>query len=198
MLGKNMTISRRVLLGASLFFLGSWKAYGHTTNRGERYRINTPGLSSIPRKYRKRKVRYDTGYDAGTVVVDTGKRFLYLQLENGRAYRYGVGVGRAGFSWKGTARIGRKAKWPGWTPPAAMRRRQPYLPRHMPGGVNNPLGARALYLYRGNRDTLYRIHGTNEPQSIGKALSSGCVRMINEDVADLYERVQVGAKVVVL
>ena len=134
----------------------------------------------------------------GTVTVDTRNRYLYLSLAGGRAWRYGVGVGRQGFTWKGRTNIGRKEAWPNWTPPAAMLKRRPDLPRHMLGGEDNPLGARAMYLYSGNRDTMFRIHGSNEPWSIGQAVSSGCIRMLNEDVADLFSRVKVGTAVVVL
>jgi lipoprotein-anchoring transpeptidase ErfK/SrfK len=134
----------------------------------------------------------------GTITIDTQNRYLYLSLADGRALRYGIGVGRPGFDWKGVARVGRKAEWPSWTPPAEMLKRRPDLPRFMPGGIDNPLGARAMYLYSGGRDLLYRIHGTNEPWSIGEAVSSGCIRMMNEDVTDLYTRVGVGATVVVL
>lgn len=139
-----------------------------------------------------------TGESPGTIVVDTRAFYLYLVLPDGKAQRYGVGVGREGFGWSGRVRIGRKAEWPTWTPPAAMRKRQPYLPVSMPGGPNNPLGARALYLYDGGRDTLFRIHGSNEPWTIGQRVSSGCIRMRNEDVIELYSRVAVGARVVVL
>lgn len=135
---------------------------------------------------------------AGTITVDTKRRALYYSLGDGRAIRYGVGVGREGFTWRGSAKVGRKASWPSWTPPAAMLKRRPDLPRHMEGGIDNPLGARALYLYRGKKDTLFRIHGTNEPWTIGQAVSSGCIRMLNNDVVDLYQRVRVGARVVVL
>lgn len=134
----------------------------------------------------------------GTLVVDTGRRELYLILGDGRAIAYGIGVGREGFTWKGSAHVGRKAVWPGWTPPADMLRRRPDLPRHMEGGLDNPLGARALYLYRGAKDTLFRIHGTNEPWTIGQAVSSGCIRMMNNDVEDLFARVPVGARVIVI
>ncbi len=139
-----------------------------------------------------------TGEAPGSITVDTEHRFLYLSMAGGRAMRYDVGVGREGFEWSGVTRVGRKAEWPGWTPPAAMLKRRPDLPRHMAGGVDNPLGARAMYLYSGNRDVGYRIHGSNEPDTIGQAVSSGCIRMLNADVEDLYERVRVGAKVVVL
>jgi lipoprotein-anchoring transpeptidase ErfK/SrfK len=138
-----------------------------------------------------------TGESPGTIVIDTQSRYLYLVLEAGMAQRYGIGVGREGFGWSGTVTVGRKAEWPTWTPPAAMRKRQPYLPVSMPGGPNNPLGARALYLYDGGRDTLFRIHGSNEPWTIGHAVSSGCFRMRNEDVTELYGRVGIGTKVIV-
>jgi lipoprotein-anchoring transpeptidase ErfK/SrfK len=134
----------------------------------------------------------------GTITIDTEARLLYLSLPNGMAWRYGVGVGREGFEWRGRTRIGRKETWPAWTPPAAMLKRRPDLPRYMAGGEDNPLGARAMYLYSGDRDTGFRIHGSNEPWTIGHAVSSGCIRMLNEDVTDLFNRVKVGAPVVVL
>lgn len=130
----------------------------------------------------------------GTIVINTTERRLYLVMGNGKAMRYGIGVGRPGFTWGGTHSVTRKAEWPGWTPPPPMRKRQPNLPAFMPGGPDNPLGARALYL----GSTIYRIHGTSEPWTIGQAVSSGCFRMTNEDVTDLYERVRVGARVVVV
>jgi lipoprotein-anchoring transpeptidase ErfK/SrfK len=132
-------------------------------------------------------------YRSGTILVDTRERRLYLMLGNGQALRYGIGVGRIGYTWRGTTRISAKREWPGWTPPELMRRRQPGLPRHMAGGPDNPLGARALYL----GSSLYRIHGSNEPETIGQAVSSGCFRLTNEDVIDLYNRVRVGATVIV-
>jgi lipoprotein-anchoring transpeptidase ErfK/SrfK len=134
----------------------------------------------------------------GTLVVDTATRHLYLVQSDGEAIQYGIGVGREGFAWKGTATVQRKAEWPAWVPPSDMLKRRPDLPRRMEGGMENPLGARALYLFQGNKDTMFRIHGTNEPDTIGKAVSSGCIRMMNADVIDLYKRVPVGAKVVVL
>lgn len=134
----------------------------------------------------------------GTITVDTQNRYLYLSLADGQALRYGVGVGRPGFTWRGHTHIGRKEAWPAWTPPTAMLHRRPDLPRHMVGGANNPLGARAMYLYSGGRDTQYRIHGSNEPWTIGHGVSSGCIRMLNGDVTDLYNRVKVGAEVNVL
>lgn len=142
---------------------------------------------------RKEIVSYETRHKPGTIVIETGERRLYLVLEDGKAMKYGVGVGRDGFTWSGTHRITRKAEWPGWTPPPQMRKRVPDLPAFMPGGPDNPLGARALYI----GSTLYRVHGTSEPWSIGQAVSSGCIRLTNDDVADLYERVQVGATIVV-
>jgi lipoprotein-anchoring transpeptidase ErfK/SrfK len=147
------------------------------------------GSSPIPRQ----TVMYPTNYAPGTVVVNTGERRLYLVLGNGEALRYGIGVGRDGFRWGGVHRVSAKKEWPSWTPPRDMLRRRPDLPRHMSGGIENPLGARALYL----GSTLYRIHGSNEPETIGQAVSSGCFRMTNEDVTDLYNRVSVGATVVV-
>ncbi len=138
-------------------------------------------------------VAYSGREAPGTIVIDTDAKFLYLVMPNGQARRYGVGVGRPGFEWAGVHTITRKAEWPGWTPPPQMRRRQPWLPAHMEGGPNNPLGARAMYL----GSTLYRIHGTSEPWTIGHAVSSGCIRMRNEDVTDLYGRVGVGTRVIV-
>ena len=145
-------------------------------------------------QFRRQEVDYSGPEAAGTLVVDTPDRFLFLVEPNGKALRYGIGVGRPGFEWSGVKRISRKSEWPDWTPPAQMLLRRPDLPRHMAGGPDNPLGARALYL----GSSLYRIHGTNEPSTIGHNVSSGCIRMMNEDVIDLYERVSVGTKVIVL
>lgn len=142
---------------------------------------------------KKQIVSYETRHKPGTIVIETGERRLYLVLEDGKAMKYGIGVGRDGFTWSGTHRITRKAEWPGWTPPPQMRKRVPDLPAYMPGGPDNPLGARALYI----GSTLYRVHGTSEPWSIGQAVSSGCIRLTNDDVVDLYERVKVGATIVV-
>jgi lipoprotein-anchoring transpeptidase ErfK/SrfK len=139
-----------------------------------------------------------TNEPAGTIVIDTSSRHLYLVRPGGSAIQYGIGVGRQGFTWKGVAHVGRKSEWPRWIPPKDMLQRRPDLPEEMEGGLENPLGARALYLFQGNKDTLFRIHGTNEPDSIGKAVSSGCIRMMNADAIDLYERVKVGTRVVVL
>ncbi len=151
-------------------------------------------------KYMPQIVRL-TGYSVGTIVIDPRKRFLYLVEAPGRARRYGVGVGKAGLAFRGTAVIGNKAKWPRWTPTKNMIKRNPKYRRFakgVPGGINNPLGARALYLYRNGRDTMFRIHGTTQPRSIGRAVSNGCIRMLNSHVKDLYRRVPKGARVVVL
>ena len=145
-------------------------------------------------RFMRQVVPYRTQERPGTIVVNTGEKFLYLVLGQGKALRYGIGTARSGFEWSGTHRVTNKREWPGWTPPAAMRKRQPGLPAHVAGGPNNPLGARALYI----GSTLYRIHGTNEPWTIGGDVSSGCIRMVNADVVDLFERVKIGAKVVVL
>lgn len=144
--------------------------------------------------FERQVVDYDGRERPGTIVIDTPHKFLYLVQQGGRAIRYGIGVGRPGFTWAGVKTVTRKAEWPGWTPPAEMLKRRPELPRHMEGGIGNPLGARALYL----GSSLYRIHGTNEPYTIGTNVSSGCIRMMNQDVIDLYGRVGVGTKVRVL
>jgi lipoprotein-anchoring transpeptidase ErfK/SrfK len=148
-----------------------------------------PQATAIPREI----VTYNSKYSPGTILVDTRERRLYFVLSSTQAVRYGVGVGRPGFEWSGTKNITRKAEWPSWTPPSQMLKRRPDLPRFMPGGPENPMGARALYL----GSSLYRIHGSNEPETIGQAVSSGCIRMMNSDVIDLYERVKLGAKVYV-
>jgi len=148
----------------------------------------------LPPQFQKQLVDYHTKEPAGTIVIDTPNTFLYLVLGDGKAMRYGIGVGREGFTWAGAERVSRMAEWPDWHPPAEMIERQPYLPRFMAGGDGNPLGARALYLGK----TLYRIHGTNQPSTIGTFVSSGCIRLTNRDIEDLYSRVQVGTRVVVL
>jgi lipoprotein-anchoring transpeptidase ErfK/SrfK len=157
-----------------------------------------PGLIAddsieLPPEFQKQMVLYRTTEPPGTIIISTNERYLYLVQGNGRAMRYGIGVGRDGFQWQGLVKITRKAEWPDWTPPAEMIQRQPYLPRFMAGGPGNPMGARALYLGA----TVYRIHGTNRPDTIGTAVSSGCFRLVNADVSDLYERVPVGTKVVI-
>jgi lipoprotein-anchoring transpeptidase ErfK/SrfK len=149
-----------------------------------------PQMSAIPREI----VAYTAAHSPGTIVVSTGERRLYYVMGGGQAVRYGVGVGRPGFTWGGVQTVTMKREWPDWRPPAQMLRRRPDLPRYMKGGIENPLGARAMYL----GGTLYRIHGSNEPETIGQAVSSGCFRMTNEDVTDLYSRVKVGTRVVVV
>ncbi|MGC2782075.1 MAG: L,D-transpeptidase [Bradyrhizobium sp.] len=148
----------------------------------------------LPARLRRQIVNYATREAPGTVIIDTPNTHLYYVLGNGQAMRYGIGVGRDGFTWSGTQSITKKAEWPDWTPPPEMIARQPYLPRHMAGGPGNPLGARAMYL----GGTVYRIHGTNAPDTIGTHVSSGCIRLTNQDVIDLYSRVNVGARVIVL
>ncbi|HVV94364.1 MAG TPA: L,D-transpeptidase [Hyphomicrobiales bacterium] len=196
-----MRVAALVLAGGPLAGCGAmigtpnFAAGGFVTSFAE------PGLAgdaAVDPTYRRQIVAAPKGYAPGTIVIDTADRFLYLVQDDGKAIRYGVGVGREGFLWHGTAKIGRKEEWPGWTPPPQMLKRQPDLPRHMDGGPDNPLGARAMYLYQGGRDTLFRIHGSNEPWTIGHAVSSGCIRMVNQDVIDLYSRVSDGTKVVVL
>ncbi len=149
-----------------------------------------PDVTRIPREI----VDYAGPYAPGTIVVDTNERRLYYVMEGGVAMRYGIGVARPGFEWSGIHKISQKREWPGWTPPEEMKQRQPGLPDYMPGGIDNPLGARAMYI----GSTIYRIHGSNQPASIGQAMSSGCIRMLNEDAVDLYDRVKIGTQVVVL
>ncbi len=173
----------------------------------ERFPVPAVNLTGINPVYLRREVAYNGPEKPGTVVVDPGNKFLFLVMENGRAMRYGVGVGREGFGWAGAAIVKSKQEWPDWYPPKEMIARQPEIREvvqklqgglGVPGGPGNPLGARAHYLFEGDKDTLFRIHGTNEPRSIGTSVSSGCIRMINQDVIDLYGRVPVGAAVVVL
>jgi len=166
----------------------------------EPFPIPAVDIARVNPAYWRQEVADPTGEPPGTVVVDTGNFVLYWTMEGGRAMRYGVGLGREGFGWDGTATIARKAAWPTWTPPAEMIAREPELEKYRNGmapGLDNPLGARALYLYQGRRDTLYRLHGTQEAYSIGRAVSSGCVRLLNQDIIDLYERVPDGTRVVV-
>lgn len=166
-------------------------------------RFPVPGVPAgvIPARYVRQQVDYATAEPIGTIVVDPGAKYLYLVQEGGKAMRYGVGVGREGFGWNGAATIQMKREWPRWTPPAEMILRQPELEPYRNGmepGLQNPLGARALYLFQGGRDTLYRLHGTNEARSIGSNVSSGCVRLVNQDIIDLYSRVPLRTRVVVL
>jgi len=167
----------------------------------ERFPLPAVDITKIGAPYLRQLVDYDTPEVAGTLIVDPSDKFLYLVNGDGTAMRYGVGVGREGFGWSGRATIQRKAEWPSWHPPVEMQARDPKAREWaggMPGGLENPLGARALYLYQGGRDTLYRIHGTSQPWTIGTNVSSGCIRMINQDVVDLYRRVPTGTEVVVL
>jgi lipoprotein-anchoring transpeptidase ErfK/SrfK len=164
---------------------------GNPTNR---LMLRTQRKVHLDPKFMRQVVPYPTDQAAGTLVVNTGQKFLFLVLGSGKAMRYGIGTAKDGFEWNGTHHITRKREWPDWTPPAEMIARRPDIPHHLDGGVNNPLGARALYI----GSTLYRIHGTNEPWTIGGDVSSGCIRMVNDDVIDLYGRVKIGAKVIVL
>jgi len=203
-----MSISRRGLIfGLPLFAAGciprenvaDFNNYG--PRPGEQHPLGAVPLNRIPEELRRREVPFDGKYEAGTIVVNTPERRLYYVLGNGRAIRYGIGVGKEGLALRGNAVVGRKAEWPSWTPTPNMMRRDPrnlQFASGVPGGPNNPLGARALYLYRNGKDTMFRIHGTNQPHTIGQAVSSGCVRMMNHDVIDLYDRAKVGTKVVVI
>jgi lipoprotein-anchoring transpeptidase ErfK/SrfK len=154
---------------------------------------NDRSTFELPARFRRQIVSYPTHEAPGTIIIDTPHTYLYYVLGGGQAVRYGIGIGREGFTWSGVQSVTRKAEWPDWTPPAEMIARQPYLPRYMAGGPGNPLGARAMYL----GGTVYRIHGTNAPQTIGTRVSSGCIRLTNQDVTDLYSRVSVGTKVIV-
>jgi lipoprotein-anchoring transpeptidase ErfK/SrfK len=182
---------RRAIVAVSVLF----SATGVASAQGLDFSNNNPlaflfSRNPIPRQV----VTFPAKYAPGTIIVNTGERRLYLVQPGGQAIRYGIGVGRDGFRWAGVTAVSAKKEWPDWTPPPQMLKRRPDLPRHMKGGIDNPLGARALYL----GSSLYRIHGSNEPETIGTATSSGCFRMTNDDVVDLYNRVSVGAKVVVL
>jgi lipoprotein-anchoring transpeptidase ErfK/SrfK len=171
----------------------------HFTQRDRQQLANPPyARVSISPTYQRQIVQYHRREVPGSVLVETHGPFVYYVLPGGKAIRYGATVGEAGQAWSGVATVGRKAEWPGWTPTEDEKRRLGPLPSYVPGGARNPMGARALYLYAGGKDTLYRIHGTNQPEYIGRAISSGCIRMTNEDVIDLYSRVSTGATVVVL
>ncbi|TDK37203.1 L,D-transpeptidase [Rhizobium deserti] len=201
-----MSISRRgFLAGLPLMLAGCASSYNEQSNYAavpsEEFPLRQVPIDRIKPELRRTEVAYATTSPAGTVIVNTPERRAYYILGDGRAIRYGVGVGREGLALSGDAYVGRKAEWPTWTPTANMMRREPRyreLAGGMPGGPMNPLGARAMYLYRGGNDTHFRIHGTNQPESIGHAMSSGCIRMMNHDVIDLYNRVNVGAKVIVI
>jgi lipoprotein-anchoring transpeptidase ErfK/SrfK len=187
----------RFLMAASLTALGlllsPTLSCAQQNDPGDEPGLIADDSYAMPPQWRRQMVLFRTSEPPGTIIVQTQERYLYLVQGNGRALRYGIGVGREGFQWQGLLRISRKAEWPDWVPPPEMIARQPYLPRFMAGGPGNPLGARALYLGA----TIYRIHGTNRPDTIGTAVSSGCFRLVNADVTDLYDRIPVGTKVVV-
>lgn len=206
-LGLSLAVFAAGMIATSLIYASPAKAervFNHITRQWEDVdpmrRLQT--RRNPPAKYQRRTIMVRTNQKPGTVVIDTDRKFLYLITGENRAIRYGVGVGKEGFEWNGTVAVKRKEEWPTWTPPAAMRARERakgrILPVSMKGGPDNPLGARALYLFEGGRDTLYRIHGTNQPWTIGLNLSSGCIRMMNKDVTDLYERTPIGTKVIVV
>ena len=179
--------------GQGLFMFDLSRPSLHDTKPRPGYKVKSNKVRLAP-EFRRQIVAYQSNQKPGTIIVNTGEKHLYLVLGDGKAMRYGIGTARDGFEWSGTHKVSNKREWPGWTPPAEMKRRQPNLPDYMPGGINNPLGARAIYI----GSTLYRIHGTNEPWTIGQDVSSGCIRMVNDDVEDLYARVKIGAKVIVL
>jgi lipoprotein-anchoring transpeptidase ErfK/SrfK len=186
-----------VLLAPVLSSAASAQTFGYAASQPNAYpadEVIASDEGATPERLRRAVVAFGAAEAPGTIIIDTGNTTLYYVLGQGRAIRYGVGVGREGFTWSGVQTISRKAEWPDWHPPAEMIARQPYLPRFMAGGPGNPLGARAMYL----GTSQYRIHGTNDPSTIGKFVSSGCIRLINEDVTDLFSRVDVGTKVVVL
>jgi lipoprotein-anchoring transpeptidase ErfK/SrfK len=203
----NAFVFAGIVLAAPVVFCGaaSSQALGYASPMQSAFLSANAGLGRgepayeadsrvVPERLRRTIVSLDTREAPGTVIIDTPNTYLYYVLGGGRAIRYGIGVGRDGFTWSGVQSVTKKAEWPDWTPPPEMIARQPYLPRQMAGGPGNPLGARAMYL----GGTIYRIHGTNAPQTIGTRVSSGCIRLTNEDVSDLYSRVNVGTKVIVL
>jgi lipoprotein-anchoring transpeptidase ErfK/SrfK len=196
--GRAFILLSAVLLAPSLFSsAASAQTLGYASTQPMAFptdEVMGSDQGATPERLRRAVVAFSTTEAPGTIIIDTGNTSLYYVLGQGRAIRYGVGVGREGFTWSGVQTVSRKAEWPDWHPPAEMIARQPYLPRFMAGGPGNPLGARAMYL--GNSQ--YRIHGTNDPSTIGKFVSSGCIRLTNEDVTDLFSRVNVGTKVVVL
>ena len=183
-----------VLVACSVVFTGSAQAQTVASLGGEPTSFFERLFGGPVSQMARRVVFWSGDNRPGTIVISTSQRRLYFVLGNGQAIQYGIGVGRPGFTWTGTKTVSMKREWPSWSPPAAMRRRRPDLPRYMPGGLDNPLGARALYL----GSSMYRIHGSNEPQTIGYAVSSGCIRMTNADVIDLYSRTRIGSRVVVL
>jgi lipoprotein-anchoring transpeptidase ErfK/SrfK len=181
------------VLACVAFLFSGVSAHAQSNDPGDQPGVEADESYELEPQFQKQMVYYRTSEAPGTIIVQTNERYLYVVQPGGRALRYGIGVGRDGFQWQGLLSITKKAEWPDWTPPPEMITRQPYLPRFMAGGPGNPLGARAMYL----GGTVYRIHGTNQPQTIGTAISSGCFRLVNADVIDLYDRVPVGTKVVV-
>lgn len=202
---RALKLAAAVILGGALAGCtstgGSFHTASYSSVSDAGYTIPAIPREKIPQQYRRQVVSYKTDEKPGTIIVNTKEKFLYFVMPEGKAMRYGIGVGREGFGWSGTARVAMKREWPTWTPPAPMIRRQPELAKYRGGmkpGLNNPLGARALYLYNKGGDTGYRIHGTPEWWSIGKSMSSGCIRLMNQDIIDLYERGDRGAKVIVI
>ncbi|MGZ2375181.1 lipoprotein-anchoring transpeptidase ErfK/SrfK [Sinorhizobium medicae] len=195
-----LTVAAAALLAGNAAAFSPADVAGAGAERSEIIQVAQP--KKPPQRYWRTKVRFRTDEAPGTIIVDTNSKYLYYIDCRNRATRYGIGVGRDGFGWSGVVKVGRKAEWPSWTPPAEMRVRERakgrILPITQPGGIDNPLGARALYLYKGGRDTIFRIHGTNQPWTIGQNMSSGCIRMMNEDVEHLYERAGIGTKVIVI
>jgi lipoprotein-anchoring transpeptidase ErfK/SrfK len=209
MMGIVMNTLSLVRSAAALVVIAAATSFATTASASPFYPFGHPGqpapmmqapadesdeTAELPARFKRQVVDYRTNELPGTIVIDTPNTYLYFVLGNGRALRYGIGVGREGFTWSGTQNVTKKAEWPDWTPPPEMIERQPYLPRFMAGGPGNPLGARAMYL----GGSVYRIHGTNDPSTIGHRVSSGCIRLTNDDVSDLYTHVNVGTKVVVL
>ena len=188
-----MRLTARILLGLVLVVAGGLPVLGEAQATAQGNWTHSWSSGQPAARFKKKEVAFTSEEGPGTIIIDTRKRWLYLVLGHGRALRYGIGVGREGFTWKGVERISRKSEWPDWRPPVEMRERDPELPEFVEGGPRNPLGARALYL----SGTEYRIHGTLYPDSIGRAVSSGCIRLTNDDVIDLYKRVPVGTKVIV-
>ena len=211
-IAKSLAVSLGVLTVVSMMFTvpgaiaASSKIYDQAQKRWIAYTPNKAREffkrhKQTPSAFRRQIVKFRTAEKPGTIIIDSVRHYLYYVLPDKQAIRYGIGVGREGFGWTGIVKIGRKTEWPRWTPPKEMVERDPKLQKYadgMPGGPENPLGARALYLFKNKRDTLYRIHGTTEPWSIGLNISSGCIRMHNDDVTDLYSRTTVGSKVIVL
>ena len=203
-MGAGKTFAMAVGMAGAIFFTaGHASAIGPAAAPIERPAGDVTLVAmprEVPEQFKRRVVRFSTTEKPGTIIVDTNNKFLYYIEGPNRATRYGIGVGREGFGWSGVVNVGRKAEWPSWTPPAEMRVRERRAGRILPavqeGGIDNPLGARAMYLYKGGRDTIFRIHGTNQPWTIGLNMSSGCIRMMNEDVEHLYDRADVGTKVI--